>query len=590
MPSSRQPIFVLVGWDAADWQVLSPLLDAHALPHLRRLVEGGLMGDLSTVSPLEPDVVWSSLATGARAARHGILGANLAAPHDVCDRVAPVWKVLAAHGVAATAIGWPEALDAEAEPGAPDDLMVRSADLDADTLRFFVPGLADAVARRDPRIPVLAGAIAHAASIHNVATWVLARRRPRFLAVRYGALAAIHEWFMRYAPPRMPDVSAGDLAMYSGVVAAACRYHDMMLGRLIELAGDEAMVMVVSAHGFHSDHRRPVAVHPGAAPVAAQWRRRYGVFAAAGPGVPQDERVYGLSVLDIAPTVLAHFGVPRRVALEGRACRAMAGAPDEARDGDTAAAVPSADNLADAGVPRRWRLHAAIAELEAGRAESGRRILESLVAEDPTGVEARQRLARAALTLGDRAACAEHVSVLLAQAPAHVATRLLAARLAVLDRRAADAGEHLRAAEGEAAGRAPVLCEIGLAYASAGALADAERVLRLAIDADPGRARGHDALARVLLAAGRPADAADAALKAIAREHQSAEAHLHLGIALSLCGWSQRAATAFETCLGLDPDASTAHRWLAHLFSRSLADPARAAHHAAAASRLTAAS
>ena len=35
------------------------------------------------------------------------------------------------------------------------------------------------------------------------------------------------------------------------------RFHDLMLGRLLELAGPDAYVMIVSDHGFESGPLRP---------------------------------------------------------------------------------------------------------------------------------------------------------------------------------------------------------------------------------------------------------------------------------------------------------------------------------------------
>lgn len=37
----------------------------------------------------------------------------------------------------------------------------------------------------------------------------------------------------------------------------ACVYNDMMLARLIELAGDGTTVILMSDHDVHPDHRRP---------------------------------------------------------------------------------------------------------------------------------------------------------------------------------------------------------------------------------------------------------------------------------------------------------------------------------------------
>ena len=51
-----------------------------------------------------------------------------------------------------------------------------------------------------------------------------------------------------------------DFALYQHVVANCYRYHDAMLGRLLQLAGEEATVIVMSDHGFHSDARRPAHI------------------------------------------------------------------------------------------------------------------------------------------------------------------------------------------------------------------------------------------------------------------------------------------------------------------------------------------
>lgn len=42
---------LLVGWDAADWNVIHPLLDAGKLPTLARLVAEGAIGDCMSAVP-----------------------------------------------------------------------------------------------------------------------------------------------------------------------------------------------------------------------------------------------------------------------------------------------------------------------------------------------------------------------------------------------------------------------------------------------------------------------------------------------------------------------------------------------------------
>lgn len=42
---------LLVGWDAADWKAINPLMDAGKMPALEKLVNGGTMGNLATLDP-----------------------------------------------------------------------------------------------------------------------------------------------------------------------------------------------------------------------------------------------------------------------------------------------------------------------------------------------------------------------------------------------------------------------------------------------------------------------------------------------------------------------------------------------------------
>jgi predicted AlkP superfamily phosphohydrolase/phosphomutase len=42
---------LLVGWDAADWKIIDPLLARGEMPHLAGVIEGGARGNLATIDP-----------------------------------------------------------------------------------------------------------------------------------------------------------------------------------------------------------------------------------------------------------------------------------------------------------------------------------------------------------------------------------------------------------------------------------------------------------------------------------------------------------------------------------------------------------
>ena len=70
----NRPKTLLVGWDAADWNMIRPLLAAGEMPNLARLIAGGVSGNLATIYPPFSPMLWTSIATGKRPGKHGIHG------------------------------------------------------------------------------------------------------------------------------------------------------------------------------------------------------------------------------------------------------------------------------------------------------------------------------------------------------------------------------------------------------------------------------------------------------------------------------------------------------------------------------------
>ena len=51
---------LLIGWDAADWRVIHPLMDAGKMPALRGLVTEGVMANLATLHPVLSPMLWKN--------------------------------------------------------------------------------------------------------------------------------------------------------------------------------------------------------------------------------------------------------------------------------------------------------------------------------------------------------------------------------------------------------------------------------------------------------------------------------------------------------------------------------------------------
>ena len=91
---------------------------------------------------------------------------------------------------------------------------------------------------------------------------------------------------MAYHPPNWSGSRRKNSHLYKDVVKGAYRFHDMMLERLLELAGPETTVILCSDHGFESGSQRPArnAARTGGPAV---WHRQYGIFVMAGRGLSE---------------------------------------------------------------------------------------------------------------------------------------------------------------------------------------------------------------------------------------------------------------------------------------------------------------
>ena len=51
MKTKKNKKLLLLGWDAADWKIINPLLDAGLLPNLEQMIQQGVIGNLATLDP-----------------------------------------------------------------------------------------------------------------------------------------------------------------------------------------------------------------------------------------------------------------------------------------------------------------------------------------------------------------------------------------------------------------------------------------------------------------------------------------------------------------------------------------------------------
>ncbi len=360
-PSRIANRVLLVGWDAADWKLIDKLILQGAMPHTQQFLERGSRGNLATLQPVLSPILWNSIATGKRAHKHGIHGFTEPMPDgkgvrpssSTTRKCKALWNILTQQGMTTNVVSWfcghpaepingicisemfqKVKLDNKSEstalPPLADDcvhpeslreataeLRLHPGELTEEEILLFIPNAAKIDQQKDGRLTMFARLFAEMVSVHNAATFVMEQNDWDFMGVYYDSIDHFSHAFMQYHPPRMENVSEEDFEIYKDVVTGCYRFHDLILGRLMHLAGEDTTIVLCSDHGYHSDHLRPKET-PRVPAGPAVWHRDYGIVAMAGPGIKRGERIYGASLLDITPTVLNLLGLPVGEDMDGK--------------------------------------------------------------------------------------------------------------------------------------------------------------------------------------------------------------------------------------------------------------------------------
>ncbi|MEO5717832.1 MAG: alkaline phosphatase family protein [Chthoniobacterales bacterium] len=656
-----KPKVVLIGWDAADWEHITPLLEEGLMPTLDGFINRGIMGNLATLQPILSPMLWNSVATGKFADKHGIHGFiepdpvnGGARPYSSASRKCKaLWNILTQSGLRSNVVGWWASHPAEPINGTvvtnafggvkfdPEKgwTIARGAvhppergkelarnkvfpnELTEAHILPFIPEAAKIDQKKDKRLSSFAKVLSDNASVHAVATTLMEDEDWDFTAVYYDGIDHFSHAFMAYHPPQLPWIKDEDFALYKDVVKGAYRFHDMMLERLLELAGPETTVILCSDHGFESGSQRPRGT-PREPAGPAVWHRQYGIFVMAGAGIRRDERIYGASLIDVAPTILTLLGLPIGEDMDGRPLLEAFETPPpvemipswEDIEGECGRHVPGqqldkqeADELMqqfaalgyieDPGADKEKAAESA--EIEAkynvartllwkGSPEEARPLLEAIVRRRPWEDRFLMLLA-VCYFQGGHLDQAERLLRAIADGgePATPATKLWAARIKLQRGDLGGGLAGLLAAEAMDPSSPHIYLQLGQAYEQLLQWENARTAYAKAIDLDEDNALAFQGLSSVYRRLGDNQQTVDNALRAVSLLHRLPLAHFNLGVALVRSGENERAALAFQTALRFQPQMVNAHRYLATIHRMEGGDTEKARFHREEVLRLT---
>jgi len=348
---------LLIGWDAADWDVIDQLMEQDRMPALKSFLEQGVRGRMATYDPPVSPMLWTSIATGKNPEKHGVLGFIEPTPDgkglrpllSTSRKVKAIWNILNQNDYKSNVIGWWPSHPSEPVNGAMvsnfyqmvtdndpgkwkmdegtvhppeivkqlEELRVHPKELTYAHILPFVPLMNLVDQEKDKTLEIVSKLISHGSCIQNAVTWLMENTEWDFTAVYFDMIDHFSHLGMRYRPPYRESINKDMYEKYNGLVDSAYVLQDMMLERQLKLIDDDTMVMIISDHGFHSDNLRPL-YYPKEPAGPTFEHSPFGIICMRGPGIKKNERIYGASVLDITPTLLTYIGLPVGKDMDGK--------------------------------------------------------------------------------------------------------------------------------------------------------------------------------------------------------------------------------------------------------------------------------
>jgi predicted AlkP superfamily phosphohydrolase/phosphomutase/tetratricopeptide (TPR) repeat protein len=348
---------LLIGWDAADWDIIWPLIAQGKMPALKSLIERGVYGNMSTMNPPYSPMLWTSVATGKTPDKHGVLGfievtpdAKSVRPVTTTSRkTRALWNIFHNKGLQSNLVGWWPSFPVEPINGTVisdrfqktsrnpkkqtpmsefvihpwekkdefKDLRMFPFEITQAHLYPFVPRAHDVDQDLHRGLAAIASVVSQNTSVHNAATKLLRTTEWDFMAVYYDMIDHFCHSFMKYHPPRLPAVDKENYDIFKEAVTGSYIFQDMMLDRKLKLIDKDTTVIVMSDHGFESGEKRILDM-PKVQAAPSLEHRQFGMFVAAGPNIKENTKVFGLGLIDVAPTILHHYGYPIGKDMDGK--------------------------------------------------------------------------------------------------------------------------------------------------------------------------------------------------------------------------------------------------------------------------------
>lgn len=274
------PKVLVVGLDGATFDNIKPWVEQGLLPTFARLLDRGVHGTLRSSVPPITAPAWTSFMTGKNPGKHGLYnfvepqpGAYKIRYANAKSRVGKtLWQLLSDAGITVGSINVPMTYP----PDEVDGYMISGLDApEGSTSITYPPELYAELASKfdkvskqirylgflktDERRDAVLRSLEEADKHYLQLTRHLMESRPVDVTmVVFTSTDTVQHFFYHYMDPQHPHYDAEGAVRYKDAILDVYRRMDGIIADLISGLGDDATVVLMSDHGFHSASGRVV--------------------------------------------------------------------------------------------------------------------------------------------------------------------------------------------------------------------------------------------------------------------------------------------------------------------------------------------
>ena len=265
---------MVIGLDGATFDLIRPWIEDGTMPTLQRLVKGGASGVLTTTLPPISSSAWVSFATGKNPGKHGLVDfvhprpnsyqISIVSPQQRASKA--IWNLLSDAGRKVGIVGMPVTYPPEEVNGyMVSDFLTPSASDDY----TYPPSLGDELERAMGGFPLLpderyrstkftdkfiADMVTDVERRLEGALYLLDNEATDFFFILFWSNDMLQHETWSLLDETHPDHDPRAGKRYRSLVVDFHRKLDHAVGRLLDKAGPEDLVIVMSDHGFGPVH------------------------------------------------------------------------------------------------------------------------------------------------------------------------------------------------------------------------------------------------------------------------------------------------------------------------------------------------